>query len=180
MSPTLKKKATFSILIFLINGHKYFLHLADSSFHSVEFNIVHIMNLINNQNYNKAHGHNMISICRLRICGISVFKTSELIFNACLREGFFTTCRKKSKAVSVNKKDDRQNVPNYKPVSLLSKNFKRYNAMFWYFIGNESILPNQSGLKSGFSCIKQLIAIRHKICRCFYDSSNSLLPIAFA
>lgn len=117
MLPTLKKIATFSILIFLINGHKYFLRLADSSFHSVEFNIVHIMNLINNQNYNKAHGHNMISICRLRICGISILKASDLIFNACLREGFFTSCRKKSKAVS-----------------LLSKKFQKiqYNVLIFH------------------------------------------------
>ena len=66
--------------------------------------------------------------------------------------------------VSVYKKNDRQNIKNYRPVSLLpifGKIFERiiYNEMYPFFIQNELISPNQTGFKQGDSCINQLLLI---------------------
>ena len=41
--------------------------------------------------------------------------------------------------------------------------------MFEFFIQNNLITPNQSGFKTGDSCINQLISITHEICKSFDD-----------
>ena len=74
---------------------------------------------------------------------------------------------------STSKRHDKQNVKNYRPVSLLpifGKIFERliYNETYSLFIENDIIYPNQSGFKEGDSCIKQLFSITHDI----YDSSD--------
>ena len=65
---------------------------------------------------------------------------------------------KKRNVVPVHKKGDKQILKNYRPVSLLpicGKIFERliYNNLFEYFIENDLISQNQSGFKSGDSCI---------------------------
>ena len=74
----------------------------------------------------------------------------------------------KANVVLVHKKEDKQILKNYWPVSLLSiyeKFFERviYNNVFEYFIGNDLTSQNQSGFKPGNSCINQLISITHEI-----------------
>ena len=66
------------------------------------------------------------------------------------------------------KRDDKQNVKNYRPVSLLpifKKIFERliYNEMYSFFTENDLISSNQSGFKQGDSCINQLLSITHDI-----------------
>ena len=63
---------------------------------------------------------------------------------------------------------------NYIPISLLpicGKNFERliYNDLFIFFTDNNLISPNQSGFRPGDSCVNQLIAITHEICKSFDD-----------
>ena len=41
--------------------------------------------------------------------------------------------------------------------------------MFEFFIQNNLITPNQSGFKTGDSCINQLISITQEICKSFDD-----------
>ena len=70
--------------------------------------------------------------------------------------------------VPVYKKNEKQNIKNYRPVSLLAifgKIFERiiYNEMYPFFILNKLISPNQSGFKRGDSCINQLLSITHDI-----------------
>ena len=45
-----------------------------------------------------------------------------------------------------------------------------YNSIFEFFIQNNLITPNQSGFKTGDSCINQLISITHEIYKSFDDS----------
>ena len=71
-------------------------------------------------------------------------------------------------------KNDKQLLKNYRPISLLpicSKVLERllYNSMFEFFIQNNLITPNQSGFKTGDSCINQLISIAHEIYKSFDD-----------
>ena len=59
--------------------------------------------------------------------------------------------------VPIHKQDDRHNVKNYRPVSLLpsfGKIFERliYNEIYSFFIENGLVSPNQSGFKQGDTC----------------------------
>ena len=72
----------------------------------------------------------------------------------------------------IDKKDDKQCLKNYRPISLLpicGKIFEKliFNDMFKFFIENELISPNQSGFKPGDSCINQLLAITHEMYKSF-------------
>ena len=114
----------------------------------------------------------MISISMLKLCGESIQKTLNLIFKSCLGTGQFPSDQKKANVVPVFKKGDKQLLKNYPPISLLPiavKIFERllYYQMFEFFIRNDLISGNQSGLKPYDSCINQLLAITHKIQKCF-------------
>ena len=81
---------------------------------------------------------------------------------------------KKGNIVPCYKKGNKQNIKNYRPVSLLpihGKFFERliFNEMFSFFLANNLLAPNQSGFKPGGSCINQLLSITNEIYSSFDD-----------
>ena len=135
---------------------------------TVSFTKDDIAKIIKNLNPNKAHGFDMISIRMIKICGESILKPLELIFKSCLENGKFPNEWKKANVVPVHKRNNKQLIENYRPISLLpvcGKILERliYNKMFEFFTENELISQNQSGLKPGDSCISQLLCITHDI-----------------
>ena len=67
---------------------------------------------------------------------------------------------------------DKQILKNYSPVSSLpicGKIFERliFNELLHFLLENNLILPNQSGVKPGDSCINQLLSITHEIYNSF-------------
>ena len=75
---------------------------------------------------------------------------------------------------SSKKKNSKQEVKNYSPISLLpvsSKIFERllYDSMFKCFTENSLVSQNQSGFKPGDSCTNQLLSITHQIYKSFDD-----------
>ena len=55
----------------------------------------------------------------LKICGDTICKPLELIFKQALTTGVFPSEWKKGNIVPCYKKGDKQNIKNYRPVSLL-------------------------------------------------------------
>ena len=99
----------------------------------------------------------MINIRMIKICDASICKPFELIFWSCLANGLFQTEWKKTNVVLAPRKGDKQNLKNYRPISLLpvaGKVFERisYNNMYQFFTEN-LIPPNQLGFKPGNLCI---------------------------
>ena len=150
----------------------------DKSISAITFSCNDIATLIKNLDPNKAHGHDMISIRMLKLCGKSICKPLDLIFQSCIKQGKFPTEWKKANVVPVHKKGDKQILKNYRPVSLLpicGKIFERliYNNLFEYFIENDLISQNQSGFKPRDSCINQLKSIIHEIYQSLFDELKS-------
>ena len=54
---------------------------------AISFTKDDIAKVIKNLNPNEAHVHDMISICMLKICGESILKPWELIFESCIESG---------------------------------------------------------------------------------------------
>ena len=103
-----------------------------------------------------------------KISGDSLCRPSELIFNGCLVNGIYPSDWKKGNIVPVYKKNDKQRLNNYRPISLLtifSKIFERliFNEMFGFVIENDLISQHQSGFKAEDSYISQLLSITHEI-----------------
>ena len=79
---------------------------------------------------------------------------------------YFRIDWKKGSIVPIFKKCDKQNIKNYRPVSLLpicSKIFEgiMYVEMLKYFLDNNLISPKHSGFRPGNSCVNQLLSITH-------------------
>ena len=87
--------------------------LNHKSLSSFQFTVNDIKNIINKLDTNQAHGH-MISICMIKLCGDSIYKTSEMIFKSCLDQWIFSVEWKKANVVPVYKMEDHQYVKNYK------------------------------------------------------------------
>ena len=98
----------------------------------------------------------------------SICKPLGLIVNHCLDNDIYPCEWKKANVVPIHKKGNKRTFKNYRPVSLLricSKIFERllYNEMFGFFLEEDLISANQSGLEPGGSCINQLLSITHNI-----------------
>ena len=67
----------------------------------------------------KAQGHDGISIRMLKLCASSISKPLFLLFKHSLENECFPNEWKSSNIVPIYKKDDKQLIQNYRPVSLL-------------------------------------------------------------
>ena len=104
----------------------------------------------------------------LKVCGPSIYKPLEIIFNQSLKLVFFHLNGKKVTSFLFTKKGDKQTLKNYRPVSLLpicAKILERlmFNEMLEFFIENKLISSGQCGFKPDDSCINQLLSITHEI-----------------
>ena len=120
---------------------KRFTTHTDSVLTSIDFSVEHFSNIIKKLDPNKAHGHDKISIRLLKLCGDSINRPLATIFKNCFNERIFPNDWKKANVVPIHKKNYKQIVTNYRPVSLLpvcSKIFERiiYNAMYKYIKDN--------------------------------------------
>ena len=144
------------------------------SVYTLNFSNNDIEKTIQSLDPNKAHGHDKISIRMIKICGKSICKPLQLIFNQCTDTGSFLLEWQKAIIVPIHKKGDKQCLKNYQPVSLLpicGKMLERliFNEIFRFLIENNWISSNQSGFKPRDSCINQLLSITHEICKSFDD-----------
>ena len=107
---------------FLNNSNKLlsaFLKRTEKVISSISLSSNDIAKIIWDLDPNEAHGHNMISIRMLKICGEPISKLLEIIFKSCIRKGRFPSEWKKVNVVPVDKKGDKQVSKSYRPVSLL-------------------------------------------------------------
>ena len=130
----------------------------------IQFTSDDILKIIKNLDMNKAHGHDVVSIWIIKICDTSIFKPLELIFRLCLENVKLPTEWKKAIVVPEHKNGEKQNLKNYRPISLLTaavKIFERilYNNMHRFFTENNLLSVTQSGFKPSDSCISQLLSI---------------------
>ena len=150
----------------------------DKNLHNINFDVHDILNIIKSLDVNKAHGYDNISIRMIKICGEAICRPLNMIFNECLRLGSFPDIWKKGNIIPVHKKNEKNLVKNYRPISLLpvcSKIFERliFNSIYNYITINKLLSPLQSGFKPGDSCTNQLLSITHNIYSSF-DHYNSL------
>ena len=120
-------------------------YITDNRLSSASFSQDNITQII--QNSYKAHGHDNISTCMLKICGSSIYKPLEMIFKQCIEKQvlFLRKKGKKSNIVPIHKKGDKQTLKitvqcrSYVFVILLFKKILKF------LIENKLISSNQFG-----------------------------------
>ena len=128
--------------------------------------------ILKNLNPEKAHGWDNISIRMIQLCGKVIVEPLPILFLSFLEESVYPDDWKKSNGVTTLKKQSKNLIKNYRPISLLpvfSKVFERiiFNFLFKHFLENKFFAECQSGFLPGDSCISQLLSIKHEIYKCF-------------
>ena len=127
-----------------------------------------ILKAIRNLNPNKAHGCDDISIRMLKICDDSIVLPLRHTFTKCLEFQTFPTLWKRANILPIHKKQSRQLIKNYRPISLLpvcGKIFEKliFDYIYEHLCNNRLITPNQSGFRPGDSNINQFLSITQNI-----------------
>ena len=137
-----------------------------------------ISKLINGLNSCKAHGHHGISVRMVKLCKLTMAKPLPIIYKNCLQQGAFPDEWKKGNIIPVHKKNSKQIVDNYRPVSLspiCSKIFEKliFDSIYEYLNKNNLFNNNQLVSRPNGSCIHQFIAITQNTFSVF-DANHSL------
>ena len=136
------------------------------SFCSTDFNENDLLNRIRSLNGSKSHGHDGISIRMIQLSCKSIAKPLYLLFRNCFEASTFPIEWKKANVIPVYKKGNKQEISNYRPISLLpifSKIFERiiFNNICDYMHENKFFNPTQSSFCTGNFCVHQLISITY-------------------
>ena len=127
-----------------------------------------IFELIRSLNIQKAHGPDDISISMIKICDSALVKSLSLIFQNCLIVVLFLISGKNQISVLFTRKNDKQIISNYRPVSLLpviGKIFEKliFKSVFEYFDEYKLFSEHQSSFRPNHSCTNKLLFIVHDI-----------------
>ena len=94
-------------------------YLTDNRLLFVSFSQHNIAKIVQNLNQNKAHDHDNISMCMLKVCGSSIYKPLKMIFKQHIKTSVFLSEKmkknEKGNIVSIHKKGDKQALKNYRP-----------------------------------------------------------------
>ena len=86
---------------------------------SFEINVNEINEIITGLSSKKAHGPDLISVSMIKLCGDDLCVPLKIIFDNILETGIFPDQWKAANVTPVHKKNDKQIVSNYRPISLL-------------------------------------------------------------
>ena len=142
--------------------------LSNGRISTFEITLDDIKDIITGLNNKKAHGPDLISVNMVKLCGQHLYVPLKIIFDNILETGIFPDQWKEANVTPVHKKNDKQIISNYRPISLLpvlAKVFERiiFKHLYNYLISNDLITNNQSGFRPGDSCTNQLLSLVHDI-----------------
>ena len=133
-----------------------------------------ILQLIRNINPNKASGSDGISGHMLRLGDESIVLPLKIIFDNILKTSSYPYLWKLANVTPIFKKNDKQLIKNYRPISLLpicGKIFEKiiFSNFYKYLNTNKLITKNQSGFRPGDSTTNQLLYLVNEIHEAFED-----------
>ena len=144
----------------------------------LDFSNDKILKLIRSLNVHKAREHDDKSIRMIKICDKSSVMPLIILFQNSIKWSYYPDIWKKCNIIPAHKKNDKQLIHNYRPISLLpifAKIFEKvvFNKIYNFLLNDRLLNPNQSGFRPSDSCINQLLAITHEVFESF-DFNPSL------
>ena len=118
-----------------------FTYMMEERIQSIIFSESDVIKIIRTFDVNTVHDHDNISVTMIKLCINSVAHPLTLIIQNFMAAGTFPTQWKRANIVPIHKKNDKQIVSNYRPVSLLpicSKIFEKliFSELFKIFEDN--------------------------------------------
>jgi len=152
-----------------------FTYLTDKRIDQISILDKDILSLIRNINPNKASGSDGISGKMLLLCDASVVLPLRIIFKNIIKTSKYPDMWKLANVTPIFKKNDKQLLKNYRPISLLpicGKILEKiiFNSLYNYLNTNNLITANQSGFRPGDSTTNQLLFLVTEIQKAFESS----------
>ena len=94
------------------------MYITEERIQSITFSGSDVIKIIRALDVNKVHGHDSISVRMIKLCTNFVAHPLALIFQNSMAGGTFATQWKRVNIAPIHKKNDKQIVSNYRPVSL--------------------------------------------------------------
>jgi len=137
-----------------------------------------ITTIIRKLNPNKATGPDGITSQMLLLCDETIAQPLQIIFKTILSTGIYPENWKRSNVTPIHKKNSKQLISNYRPISLLpicGKVFEKivFNQLYSYLTRNNLITNKQSGFRPNDSTTNQLLDLVDTIHQSF-DANNPL------
>ena len=131
-----------------------------------------MISLIRKINPSKATGSDGVSGQMLRLCDDSVILPLNIIFSNILSTSIYPDLWKIANVTPVFKKDDKQLLQNYRPISHLpicGKIFEKiiFSNLYSYLTASSLVTNNQSGFRPGGSTTNQLLYLADEIHQAF-------------
>jgi hypothetical protein len=125
-----------------------------------------VLTIIKGLSTNKAMGADGLGPIFYKNCASAIVPSLTLLFNLSLLSGIIPTEWKTANIVPIHKKGSKDNIKNYRPISLLctvGKILEKVVHNHVYSIIKEDIFINQHGFMSGKSTCTQLVEFYNKI-----------------
>ena len=147
--------------------------VTDSRISSIQTTEADVLKILKSLKIDKANGPDGISNRLLKSTAESLAMPLSKLFNLSLSQGKFPSQWKQANVSPIHKKDNRQHVSNYRPISLLScisKVLEKvvFLKLYKYSSENSLLTEKNSGFKPLDSTINQLIHITNTI----YEALN--------
>ena len=128
---------------------------------------------------NKSPGYDDISFNVLKKCFSSLCEPLKYLFNLSIEKGIFPDDLKIAKVTPIYKTDDKSNLSNYRPISVLScfsKILERimYNRLYQYLTENKILYHKQFGFQTGHSTEHAIVQLVDQILESFEHNKYGL------
>ena len=128
---------------------------------------------------NKSPGYNDISLNVVKKCFSSLCEPLKYLFNLSIEKGIFPDDLKIAKVTPIYKADDKSDLSNYRPISVLScfsKILERimYNRLYQYLTENKILYPKQFGFQTGHSTEHAIVQLVDQILEFFEYNKYTL------
>ena len=135
---------------------EYYINSVDKIFTFREITEEEVPTLLLNMSTNKATGMDSLSIKLVKLSAPLITHAMTVIFNKSIVSGTFPCEWKISKVTPVYKTGPREDMNNYRPISVISiiaKTMEKliYNQLYEYFIKNDMLTNSQHGFRPNHS-----------------------------
>ena len=140
--------------------------LITESLNLIEVSTFQVTTLLQELDCSKAPGPDNIPTVVLKKCSSALAPSITALFNCSFTNGHFISAWKNANVCPVHKRDNKADVANYRPISLLSILSKiQEKCVLTRLLPHisEALFPMQHGFIKGLSCTTQLLQVFHEI-----------------
>ena len=115
----------------------------------------------------------------LLLCDDSVILPLKIIFRNILLTSIYPATWKLANLTPIFKKDEKQLIKNYRPISLPICEKIIFDNLYSYFNANNLVTKNQSGFRPGDSTTNQLLYLVNEIHQAFENPKSFVVRAVF-